>query len=119
VPDLEAVYATGDHPRIYYVEAGRRYRRLGRPADACSAEAFGVFWFARDGAEMRPLETVVDLLACNRAGASYMLPLGAMRVGGKLYWLVQFSGWDHERYVVIEIKQKSVLAVVNAWGGSC
>ena len=48
-----------------------------------------------------------------------MLPLGVDAVGGKLYWLAQFSGWDHERYVVIEIKPKTVEAVVNAWGGSC
>ena len=100
-------------------EAGRRYRVLGRPANACEAAAFGAGWFARDGADIRALETVVDLLECNRAGASYMLPLGAMRVGGRLYWLAQFSGWNHERYVVIEVKRQSVEAVVNAWGGSC
>ena len=35
-----------------------------------------------------------------------MLPLGAMRLRGTLYWLAQFSGWDHERYVVVEVKAK-------------
>ena len=39
-PDIEAVYAVGDHPRIYYVEATRRYRQLGQRADEC--EAVGV-----------------------------------------------------------------------------
>lgn len=119
VPDIEAVYAVGDHPRIYYVEASRRYRWLGQPVDACAAVAFGTGWFARDGDEVRSLNTAVDLLACNRAGASYMLPLGAMRLAGKLFWLAQFAGWDHERFVVVEVKPKTVQAVVNVWGGSC
>jgi hypothetical protein len=58
-------------------------------------------------------------LRCDRYGATYMLPLGVMRLNGKIYWLAQFSGWDHERYVVVEMQKKNVEAVVNAYGGSC
>lgn len=119
VPDIEAVYAVGERPRIYYVEATRSYRELGRRQDDCAAVAFGTGWFAREGDQVRSLDTVVDLLACNRTGASYMLPLGAMRVAGKLFWLAQFSGWDHERFVVVEVKPKTVEAVLSVWGGSC
>lgn len=119
VPDIEAIYATGEHPRIYYVEASRRYRQLGQRADECAAVAFGTGWFARDGDQVRSLGTAVDLLGCNRSGASYMLPLGAMRVAGKLFWLAQFSGWDHERFVVVDVKPKTVMAVLSVWGGSC
>lgn len=118
-PDVEAVYAFGDRPRIYYVEAGRSYRDFGRSADECSAKAFGGGWFARDGDGVRRLDAAVDLLPCNRAGASYMLPFGVIRAAGKPYWLTQFSGFDHERYVVIEIKPKTVEAVLSVWGGSC
>ena len=118
-PDIEAVYAAGEHPRIYFVEAVRRYRVLGSPPAACEAVAVGHAWFAREGDDIRPLETFVNLLECNRAGASYMLPLGVLRTGGGMFWLAQFSGWDHERYVVVEVKPTSVKAVVNVWGGSC
>jgi hypothetical protein len=118
-PDIEAVYAFGDHPRIYYVEAIRRYRLLGQRIENCEAVGFGTGWFAREGARLRSLDMAVDLLACNRVGASYMLPLGAMRANGRLFWLAQFAGFDDERYVVVEIKTKTVEAVVNAWGGSC
>ena len=118
VPEIEAIYAVGDHPRIYYIEAARRYRQLGQRADECTAMAFGTGWFARDGEHVRSLSTAVDLLGCDRAGASYMLPLGALRVG-RLFWVVQFSGWDHERYVVVEVKPKTVEAVLSVWGGSC
>jgi hypothetical protein len=61
----------------------------------------------------------VDLLPCNRRGASYMLPFGAVRVADKLFWLAQFAGWNDERYVVVELKPKTVAAVVSTWGGSC
>lgn len=119
IPDIEAVYASGDHPRIYYVEAIRPYRRLGQSADVCEAVGFATGWFAREGADVRSLETVVDVLRCDRSGTSYMLPLGVMRVAGTQYWLAQFSGWDHERFVVVEIKPKTVEAVLSVWGGSC
>jgi hypothetical protein len=119
VPTIEAVYAYGDHPRVYYVEASRSYRQLGaRPGD-CTAVAFGTGWFAREGLQVRSLLTVVDLLRCDRAGASYMLPLGVLREGSRLFWLAQFSGWDHERFVVAEIKPKTIDAVMSVWGGGC
>ena len=119
VPEIEAVYATGNHPRIYYVEASRAYRALGARPDECAAMAFGTGWFSREGDFVYSLETVVDLLGCKRNGASYMLPLGAMRVADRLFWLAQFSGWDHERFVVVEVKPKTVEAVLSVWGGSC
>jgi hypothetical protein len=118
-PDLDAVYAFGDYPRIYYVEAIRRYRILGQTADDCEAVGFGTGWFMKEGNNVKPLQMTVDLLRCDRRGANYMLPLGAMRIARTLYWLVQFAGWNNERYVVVEIKQKTVEAVVSTWGGSC
>jgi hypothetical protein len=118
-PDLDAVYAFGDFPRIYYVEAIRRYRILGQTADDCEAVGFGTGWFTKEGYNVKPLQMTVDLLRCDRRGANYMLPLGVMRIDRALYWLVQFAGWNSERYVVVEIKPQTVEAVVNAWGGSC
>jgi hypothetical protein len=118
-PDVEAVYAFGDRSRVYYIEATRRYRRLGQSQGDCTSLAFGTGWFARDGDQVRSLTTAVDLLRCDRSGASYMLPLGVMRIGARMFWLAQFSGWDHERFVVAEIKPKAVDAIVSVWGGSC
>lgn len=118
-PDLDAVYAFGDYPRIYYVEAIRRYRMLGQTANDCEAVGFGTGWLMKEGYNVRPLQMTVDLLRCDRRGANYMMPLGAMRIARTLYWVAQFAGWDNERYVVVEIKQNTVEAVVNAWGGSC
>lgn len=121
-PVVEAIYALGTAPRVYYVESVRSYRRLGQRADECTGVAFGTGWFVRESETVKSLEMAVDVLPCNRYGASYMLPLGAMRIGDRLFWLAQFSGWDHERFAVIEIKSKgarAIEAIVNVWGGGC
>jgi hypothetical protein len=118
LPSIEAVYAYGDDPRIYYVEATRSYRELGQAAGECAALGHGTGWFVRDQAGVREQRMTVDVLDCDRGGASYMLPLGVVRADDRVFWLAQFSGWDHERYVVLEIG-KTFRVLVNAWGGGC
>jgi len=118
-PTIEAVYAFGDNPRVYYVEATRTYRTLGQSAGECAAIGFGTGWFVRDAAGVRALAMTVDLLGCDRNFASYMLPFGVMRLNDHVYWIAQFSGWDHERFVILDIGRKSVEVMVSAWGGSC
>ena len=116
---LEAIYAYGSAPRVYYVEAGRGYTTGFEKTDQCSI-AFGTGWFERDAQRtIRKLDMAVDLLRCTRYGATYMLPLGVVRLDGRSFWLVQYSGWDHERFVVIEVKKDNVVAAVSAWGGGC
>jgi hypothetical protein len=116
-PKIEAVYAHGTEPRAYYVEATREYMTFGN--HDCQLMSFGTGWFVRENGKFRPLVMAVDVLGCDRQGASYMLPFGVVRTGTRLFWLVQFSGWASERYAVIEPKMKSVDAVVNVWGGGC
>jgi len=119
-PTIEAVYAFGDNARVYYVEATRTYRKLPLPPGECTATGFGTGWFVRDGTGVRMLAMTVDLVNCaDRYGASYMLPLGVLRLNDRLFWIAQFSGWDHERFVVLEITPKSVEVKVSVWEGSC
>jgi hypothetical protein len=118
-PIIEAVYAAADR-RVVYVEAAREYRGHADPASACEAIAFGGGWFVR-GADDRytPLQTYVTVLDCDRDGASYMLPLGLVRVSDRTFWLAQFSGWDAEQYEVDEIKPRTVTPIVSRFGGGC
>jgi len=118
-PAIEAAYAFGDSPRFYYVEARRMYRLLGQAPDQCTATALGTGWFVREGEKFRSLVTAVDVLPCNGFGASYMLPLGVIRAAGRLFWLAQFSGAEHERYTVLELRPKKVDVMVSTWGGGC
>ena len=116
--ELEAVYAFGTLARAYYVEAGRTY--AARPnRDECLI-AFGTGWFKKETVYWtRKLDMAVDLLPCDRYGGSYMLPLGVLRIGARTFWIVQYSGWDRERYVVAEIKKDTVEAAVVKGGGGC
>ena len=115
-PAIEAGYAYGDDPRIYYVESSRTYRALGN--ESCNI-AFGTGWIVKRGDTYKALATTVDILPCSRYGATYMWPFGVMTLAGRTYWIAQFSGWDHERFVVVDIRPKDVEAVVNVWGGGC
>jgi hypothetical protein len=116
-PVIEALYAHGGEPRVYYVESRREYLAPGK--SDCTMVSFGTGWFVRENGAFRALSMVVDALNCDRLGASYMMPLGVVRAGTRVFWLAQFSGWDHERYVVVEPKARAVDAVVSAWGGGC
>jgi hypothetical protein len=113
---VEAIYTHGTSPRVFYVEAVRRYTI----DNGGCALSFGTGWFASDetGAIVK-VDMAVDLLRCNRDGARYMLPLGVVRAGDRTFWVVQFSGWDHERFVIAEIKKDRVNAAVIKQGGSC
>ncbi len=115
-PQIEAAYAYGTNPRVYYIESSRTYRTLG--GDTC-AIAFGTGWIVQTGDTYRAKATTVDLLPCDRYGATYMLPFGVMQLRGNLYWFAQFSGWDHERFVIVEVKAQEIEAVINVWGGGC
>ena len=93
--------------------------RFYQLAPSCVGVAFGTGWFVRDNGDLRPLLMAVDLLPCDRAGGSYMLPLGVVRAAGRLFWTAQFSGWDHERYVVVDLTPKKAEVMVSTWGGGC
>jgi hypothetical protein len=115
-PQFEAAYAYGTEPRMYYTESSRAYRSFGL---ASCTIAFGTGWIIKRGETYKSMAMTVDLLPCDRYGATYMLPFGVMPLNGHTYWLAQFSGFDHERFVVIEVKAKEVEAVINVWGGGC
>jgi hypothetical protein len=115
-PGIEALYAFGDATPTYYVEASRRYPRPG-PHEC--VVAFGTGWFVRDPDRAKWLEMAVDVLPCNKYGATYMLPLGVVRAAGRTFWLAQYAAWNYERYVVVELKANRVEAVVSTWGGGC
>jgi hypothetical protein len=116
-PTVEALYAHGGEPRVYYVESQREY--MNPETGECALVAFATGWLVRQNGVFHPLSMAVDVLNCDRLGASYMMPLGVARLSTRVFWLAQFSGWDHERYVVIEPKARTVDAVVSAWGGGC
>ncbi len=118
---VEAAYAVGEPGagRTYYLELSRQYRADTTSEPSC-AVAFGAGFFARSSAgTYRALSVDAAVVGCNRNDIHYMLPLGAVHVGGRLFWVGQWAGWDYEEYNVFEIKPKSAESVVQVWGGGC
>jgi hypothetical protein len=112
---IEALYAFGAPRRAYWVEAVREYK----PGGACAAVVFGTGWFVRNFGRFTFADFDVSVVPCDRDTLSYMLPLGVMSTSHGLYWIAQWSGWDHEKYDILEIGERSIAPVLTVSGGSC
>jgi hypothetical protein len=73
----------------------------------------------KDKERISPLQVNVNVTSCDFASAYIMLPLGAVRVKDKTLWAVQGSGWTHEHYAVIDVKDDLVATVLATDGGYC
>ncbi len=118
-PTIEAAYAYGSAPRMYYVEASRSYRQSEDAGAECGVVAFANSWLIRDDTGLRATRMDVTLMPCDREAASYMLPLAALRLSTRVFWIVQFSGWNDEYFDVIEPTAKAVDVALKVWGGGC
>jgi hypothetical protein len=102
----------------YYVEAVREYSP-GPEDEGCGLVTFVSGWI-RLPEQGRPL---MDLHArvtyCDRRGAAYMLPLGAIRIDGRHFWIYQISGHDREWYVITRPARRSIEIHAEYQAGYC
>lgn len=93
----------------------------GKPASGmCDYLTYAGGWLLTSAKQPKPKAIVgAEISNCNRQGLAYSLPLGAIRADGHLFWVVQTSGWDFERYDVIEMKPNEVKTVLSVGGGAC
>jgi hypothetical protein len=90
------------------------------PPAPCDLVTFVSGWFTRRGDEkISPLQMNVVVTSCDFASAFIMLPLGVAHVEGKPLWIVQWSGWTHERYTVLEVQADRVVTISWKNGGHC
>lgn len=115
-PRIDAAYAYGAHPRIYYIEAVREYQ--ARPHGGCRATGVGHVWITADGRNTA-IRTTTFVEPCDRSTELYMYPLGVVRSGAHLFWVAQYAGWDGEGYYVFEIEPTSVEVRLAKGGGGC
>jgi hypothetical protein len=111
---VEAMYAYGNSPRTYFVEAAREYKKNG----AC-AVVYIRGRVVRDSGKFSSEALQSGLSLCDRVNVSYMLPLGVMKLQTRVYWIAQMSGWNRESYAVIDISAGSRAADVATPGGGC
>lgn len=107
VPLLEAVYSTpldDAGSTVAYIEAVKKYPP-GPEDQGCGLETFITGWVHRVKGERRSRTNLrATVTYCDRQTASYMLPLGLLRLRDRLHWVFQLSGQDHEWYVVAETR---------------
>jgi hypothetical protein len=118
IEELYAATAPARGATTLYFEGAKRYP-AGPRDDGCGPETFVRGWLQEDGERLVPVGVSAVLTYCDRAGASYLLPLGSVEVGRRSYWLVQYSGWDHEWYSVVRIEPRSVRPELDYFAGAC
>lgn len=102
---------------MLYLEGVKRYApRPGPPA--------GVLTYAVGFALLGPsgpprIEMNVTLSDRRREGLVYSMVLGAFRLDGRVFWVVQRSAWGFERFDVLEIRDATVTTVFKTAGGTC
>lgn len=117
---------------VYYFEGVKTYpgfpqasRRIPPSAsasalmDMCDYLTYAGGWTIMSPKQPVKASVGAELSNCNREGLAYTLPLGAIRVAGRLFWVVQVSSWDFERYDVVELKTGGVKVVLSVGAGAC
>lgn len=118
---LEALYRepSGTSARVTsYVEAVRRFPV--RPEDhGCGLITFVRGWIIERSGKPPVLDLGATIAYCDRAGVSFMQPLGVLQAADETYWVYQSSSWDDEFYTVARLRSDGVRPVAAASGGFC
>jgi hypothetical protein len=112
---IEALYAYGTSRRTYFIEGAREYKKDG----VCTVVSLVRGMVARESGKFSTEGIRLGLSACDRAGATYMLPLGVMPLPTGVYWIAQIAGWDREAYHIMDITPGSKAADKVTPGGGC
>ncbi|MBA3948589.1 MAG: hypothetical protein H0X44_01430 [Acidobacteria bacterium] len=92
--------------RFYYFEAMRRYpeKKTPRGEEPCDLVTYvaGYLWENGKG-ELVSAGSSALVTYCHLESAVFMWPLGAIREGSRVYWVLQMAGWNGESYSVVEM----------------
>lgn len=120
--ELETMYrAPMDEPgwTAYHLEAVKRYPP-GPNDEGCGPMTSVSAWMRVGPEGKRSIRTYrADVTYCERAGSSFMLPLGLIKTGGRHYWVYQISGHNREYYVVARPLIDSLESMVDYEAGVC
>ena len=124
---LEVLFrSAGPRPgtTLLYFEGIKRYSRTSesfRPYVVVAPEplTYAVGWVVVDPQGSPTIHELITFSDSRREGLLYTMGLGSFRVGDKLYWAVQRSGWGFERFDIVEISGPEVKTAFSTPGGSC
>jgi hypothetical protein len=103
---------------VSYIEGVRSYP--ARPEDdGCGLETLFSGWVHQGKERSTPKAALsARITYCDRVNATYMLPLGRIRVDDRTYWVAQLSGHESEWYAVAELSRDKARVVVEYFAGS-
>ena len=103
---------------VSYIEGVRSYP--ARPEDdGCGLETLFSGWVHQRKDRSEPKVALsARITYCDRVNATYMLPLGRIRVDNRTYWVAQLSGHESEWYAVAELSRDRAKVVVEYFAGS-
>ena len=101
-----------------YVEAVRSYPP-GPGDESCGLVTYVSGWVLEVAGRKPRYFLQGRVTYCDRAGISFIQPLGRLHLGSEWYWVMQFSRWNGELYLVSRLMPDEVTPEVTFDGGSC
>ena len=117
---VESWYRTRleDGSTVSYIEAVRSYPP-GPEDDGCGLQTLFSGWVTHEKDERRPrADLQARVTYCDRVGATFMQPLGRIRLRDRVYWIAQVAGNESEWYIVVDVAPGQVRYVVEYPAGS-
>jgi hypothetical protein len=91
----------------YYVEAVRKYQ-AGPDDQGCGLVTSASGWLRTGPAGKQDADLSAQITYCDRYGATYMLPLGLVKVSSGTYWVYQVAGYEREAYLIARPTRRTI-----------
>jgi len=117
---LEELFADSESaPSAVYFVAERRFRTSipggfdERPVTRVTG------WLLPEAGSFRLVSPTVFLFPWHETVADSSLPMASLRVGGKIFWVVEVHGYEDERYTIAELSSTGARNALIVKGGGC
>jgi hypothetical protein len=105
---------------MYFV-AEKKYRTPSDPQDpSCGRVTVMTGWLfpAEDGA-LTLRDPKVFVSDCDQKDVRTALPLGAVLVSNRVFWILQEHGYEDETYLIAEVGRTEIRYSLEVNGGGC
>jgi len=106
---------------IFFVEATRHYRQLAPPGNpGCAPESVWQVWLSQDAAgAVTILSSEMTLTDCDAKGLLRLTPFAIVPLDGRWFVLGEALGYEIEKYVILEIEDRTVTGQAAVSAGGC
>jgi hypothetical protein len=108
----------GDAFSVSYVEAVRAFPP-GPKDNGCGLITYAHAWVLQQPGKRTKVDLDARVTYCDREGASFVQPFGRLHLKGDTFWVLGFSSWRDEAYVVMRLRPDGGRVMVSVSGGAC